>query len=176
MSNPRIFLVRHGHVDKAKRQFDSLNNEGSKFSNALPTLLARESITPIAKFFDVGDGDTAPLNRCRDTLARVDTQVSMAYGSREVLRNIGAVFKEISLGIVGDCIVCYRSESIESGDLYFVENLDLHTNFYRTDYSERVRTIMKSGYRYIYQLEMGKNSRWKQTQLISIPENLLAND
>ena len=151
----RAFLIRHGHVDKINKQFDTLNDNGVEFSCNIEKILKDYGTKISHAFYENEDGE-----RCRNTIEKLSCKKS-AFGDRANFRNINEVLKN---GI-DDFVVCYRAPNIECGALYHVINFDLHTKFSDKNYLSKVREKMKLGYKYIYVLTED-DGKWGQVDSI----------
>lgn len=151
----KAYLVRHGHIDKVNRKYDTLNDEGIELSLNLPGILKSYGADILQAFYENDDGA-----RCENTIAHLSCQRT-PYGDRADLRNINEVLKNGK----EEFVICYRAPNIECGALYHVDKLDLHTPFSNVNYLMKVRNTMKLGYQYIYVLSEA-DGKWAQVDSI----------
>lgn len=153
----RAFVLRHGHIDKENKEYDTLNDDGVEFAERLNELLSNYGADISHAYYDF---EKNHHERCKNTIDGLSCDKT-AFGDREDLRNINEVLQHGA----GDFAVCYRAPNIECGSLYHVLGFELHTNYHDKDYLDVVREVMKLGCKYIYVLEY-KEDVWEQVDKI----------
>lgn len=151
----RVFLIRHGHVDKANKNWDTLNEHGVELANQLPKMLIDYGANITSGYYDNEDGE-----RCKNTINPLKIKLE-AYGDRAKYRNINEVLHHGR----GDFVACYRAPNIECGSLYHVKEFEMHTHFHDKEYLRNVRERMKLGYEFIFVL-LKENNIWRQIDKI----------
>jgi hypothetical protein len=151
----RAFLVRHGHVDKENRNFDTLNVNGIALSKELPSIISSYGAKLSKAYYENNNND-----RCRNTIDKFECE-KIAFGDRAGLRSINEALKDGT----DDFVICYRAPNIECGALYHVHDLEIHTNYSEEPYKTKARDKMQSAYEFIYVLEF-KDGIWRQVDKI----------
>ena len=149
-------LLRHAPVRPAPA-FDSLSDRGESMARALPDVVASWRWQPTSCFYD------ASVERCLATISHLDS-TPIPYGPGHRLRTMNDVLHSIDTV----ALICYRFTSIESGDLYHVEDLDLHTEFGASDYDERVRIARRRSGEAAVVIE-ATSSGWRQIGTKPVP-------
>ena len=156
-----IYLFRHGKIQKTD-PFDSLNSEGENFRDWLPRFFKERGTQLKAAYFDESDG----IKRCAATLAAIQCEkTGYGTGKEKPFKTLNAVLGELT---DGDHALCCRGDSIESGQLYHVENFEAHTPFY-THCGHGAQAKQKTGeaYHMVYVLKLLGNV-WRQIEKIPL--------
>lgn len=156
-----IYLFRHGKVKDYDH--DSLACSGKAFRDWLPCFFQAQGVSLDTVRYDASDG----LKRCEATLEKVICPKRSGYGTGrdKTYKTLNAVLGGI---IDGQHAICCRGDSIESGQLYHVEDFELHTPFSCSDHARKASDRMKSSYHVIYVFECTEGV-WRQTDKVPMP-------
>lgn len=157
-----IYLFRHGKV-KAD-DHDSLGPGGEKFRDWLPRFFQQRGTELKAAYFDASD----EIRRCAATLASISC-VKTGYGTgpKKAFKTLNSVLGEIT---EGEHALCCRGDSIESGQLYHVENFEPHTPFSPNGgHGTRAGQKTREAYHVVYVLEL-TGDVWRQIEKVPLPE------
>lgn len=153
-----LYLLRHGEVIK-EAPFDTLALSGKAFRDWLPSFFEKRGAPLEAVYYDDG------VKRCAATLAKVDCGARTGYGPGKSRKTLNAVLGDITKG---QHALCCRGDSIESGQLYHVQDFELHTPFSIPNHGVEAHKRMKNAYHVIYVLELMEGF-WRQTGKVSMP-------
>ncbi len=128
-----------------------LSERGDALAHALPAVVANWELQPTTCFYD------ASVRRCFDTVSRLPL-AHTPYGPGHGLRTLNSVLRTVD----SVSLICYRFASIESGDLYHVEDLELHTDVHAADYDMQVASARRRARDVAVVLESA-TSGWRQT-------------
>lgn len=158
-----LYLFRHGKVNPGKvkeNDHDSLNPDGEKFREWLPRLFKERGTHLETAYFD----DSNKIKRCAATLASIQCKkIGYGTGEKKPYKTINAVLGDIAYG---EHALCCRGDSIESGQLYHVENFEPHTPFYtHCGHGAQASLKTREAYHVVYVLKLMGNV-WRQIEKV----------
>jgi len=104
----QIIWVRHGTVDKDSHAADTLTRSGRDFAARLPRLLEDNGIMPEVVFYDASEKSDKIIERCRETVLRLEERAEMI---RYSVKDVKSIFERCKS--VDQAVVCYTSESLK---------------------------------------------------------------
>lgn len=152
-----VYLFRHGKVQLNNHEM--LSEFGISFRDALPAFFRELGVELAGAYYD------ASVKRCEETLERLACP-KVGYAPGRDLRTLNAALSSVG---AGHHAVCCRGDSVESGQLYHVQQFELHTPFGSPLYAQRAREALRNSYHKVYCLRFD-GRQWAQLWKRGLPD------